>query len=101
MVTSSEEPEDSDLGTPHDYSERMYRFYLELADCSPTTRSIVETFLPQHQATPIVELDYGFEFEMPIQVAPDLIRALATNSIAVYQLVRFAKTKGHWRSRSI
>jgi hypothetical protein len=97
---TSEGPEELDRGTPHDYSESMYRFYLELADRSPTARSIIEAVLPQHHAADIVELDYGFEFEMPIQVAPDLIRALAGNNIAVYQLLRMAKTKGQWRNHS-
>jgi hypothetical protein len=100
VMKTAEGPEESDRGTPRDYKESMYRFYLELADRSPTARGIIEAFLPQHHAARIVELDYGFEFEMPIQVAPDLIRALAGNNIAVYQLVRFAKTKGHWRNHA-
>lgn len=78
----------------------IVRGALELADRSPTARGIIEAFLPQHHAARIVELDYGFEFEMPIQVEPDLIRALVGNNIAVYQLVRLAKTKGHWRNHS-
>jgi hypothetical protein len=85
------------MGTPLDYSEAVYRFYLELADCSPATRRLIEEFLPQHHATRIVALDYGFEFEMPIQCAPDLVRLLSSRNIAIYQLVRLAKFKADWR----
>ena len=83
-------------GTPLDYSESVHRFYLELGDCSAATRLVIEKFLPQHHAGRIVDLDYGFEFEMPIQSAPDLVRLLFSKNIGIYQLVRLAKSKGHW-----
>lgn len=60
------------MGTPFDYSESVYRFYLEVADCRAATRRLIEEFLPQHHAAGIVDLDYVFEPEMPIQCAPDL-----------------------------
>ena len=87
----------ADIGTPRDYSEGMYRFYLELADCSDATRRLIEAFLPPHHASRIVELDYGFELEMPVQCAPDLIRQLASQNVAIYQLVRLGRTKNQWR----
>jgi hypothetical protein len=37
---------------------------------------------------------------MPIQCAPDLVRRLAGANIAVYQLVRVARTDGEWREAS-
>ena len=67
---ATNQPDATSVGTPLDYSESVYRFYLELADCSHTTRRLIEEFLPQHHAARIVDLDYGFEFEMPIQCAP-------------------------------
>ena len=85
------------MGTPLDYSESVYRFYLEVADCRAATRRLIEEFLPQHHAERIVDLDYGFELEMPIQSAPDLVRILSNENIAVYQLVRLAKTKKRWK----
>ena len=88
------------MGTPLDYSETVYRFYLEVADRRAATRRLIEEFLPQHHASQIVDLDYGFELEMPIQCAPDLVRLLSNENIAIYQLVRLAKTKGRWRNRS-
>jgi len=33
-MKTTEGPEESDRGTPRDYTESMYRFYLELADRS-------------------------------------------------------------------
>jgi hypothetical protein len=86
-----------DVATPRDYSERMYRYYLELADIGHDTRRLIEVFLPLHHASRIVQLEHGFELEMPIQCAPDLIRHLAGKNIAIYQLVRLGRTKGRWR----
>jgi hypothetical protein len=95
---SDHQPEKDFGGTPRDYSENVYRYYLELADCSPAVRLMIEKFLPGRYAASIVNLDYGFEFEMPIQVAPDLVRHLTSKNIAIYQLARFAKTKSLWRN---
>ncbi len=100
MTKSPHQPEKENGGTPGDYSENVYRFYLELADCNHSIRRLIEEFLPEHFAARLVDLDYGFEFEMPIQCAPDLISHLMSKNIAIYQLVRFAKTKGHWRKQS-
>ncbi len=96
----SNQSDATSMGTPLDYSESVYRFYLEVADCRPSTRRLIEEFLPQHHAERIADLDYGFELEMPIQCAPDLVRLLSNENIAIYQLVRLAKTKGRWRNRS-
>ena len=96
-MKSNAEREKELIGTPGDYSENLYRFYLELADCSPDTRRLLEDFLPQYHALRITDLDQGYEFEMPIQSAPDLVRHLLDRNIAVYQLVRLARAKGHWR----
>ncbi len=98
-MESDNQPDSEVIGTPRDYSESMYRFYLELADCSPNTRRLIEEFLPQHHAARIADLDNGFEIEMPIQCAPDLVRHLMGNNIAIYQLVRLARAKGQWRKQ--
>ncbi len=67
VVESENESDHADIGTPRDYSECMYRFYLELADCSQTTKKLIEAFLPQHHRPRVEELTHCFEFEMPIQ----------------------------------
>ena len=98
-MESNAEREKETIGTPGDYSENLYQFYLELADCSPNTRHLIEDFLPQYHALRIADLDHGDEFEMPIQCAPDLVRHLLDRNIAVYQLIRLARAKGHWRQQ--
>ena len=58
----SNQPYAANTGTPLDYSEAVYRFYLELADCSPASRRLIEEFLPQHHAAQLADLDSGYEF---------------------------------------
>ncbi|MCY9855121.1 hypothetical protein [Vibrio mediterranei] len=41
-------------------------------------------------------LPYGYEAELPIQCLPDVLRTLSINNIAVYQVVRNAKTVHQW-----
>ena len=50
---ATNQPDATSAGTPLDYSESVYRFYLELADCRPATRGLIEEFLPQHHAAQI------------------------------------------------
>lgn len=100
MMQSMAEARPADVGTPRDYSEDMYRFHLELADCGDATRHLVEEFLPQHHAIRIATLEYGFELEMPIQCAPDLVRYLTSKRVAIYQLVRLGRTNSYWREQS-
>jgi hypothetical protein len=78
----------------------MYRLYLELADCGDATRHLVEDFLPQDHAIRAAKLEYGFELEMPIQCAPDLVRYLTSKRVAIYRLVRLGRTKSCWREQS-
>lgn len=87
----------ANAGTPGDYSESVYRFYLELADRGADARRLIEAFLPPPHAARIRDMDHGFEFEMPIQCAPDLVRSLSDSNIAIYQLVRVSRRHTLWR----
>jgi hypothetical protein len=89
---TTDAPADGGVAPPRDYSDRAYRFYLELADCREHVRRKIEAFLPEAHAARVVECAHGFELEMPIQCAPDLVRHLAGQNIAIYQLVRLAET---------
>jgi hypothetical protein len=90
-------PEGPVIGTPLDYSEDLYRFYLETVDADGTAERVLRDFLgPRHEKR-LHRLAHGFEFVAPIQCAPDLIRLLTQENIAVYQLVRQAKVEGTWR----
>ena len=91
---SSERPV---TGTPLDCSEDLYGFYLETADIGGTAERALRDFLGPRHAKRLRRLAHGFEFAAPIQCAPDLIRLLTQENIAVYQLVRRAKVEGSWR----
>jgi hypothetical protein len=84
-------------GTPLDYSEDLYGFYLETADIGGTPERVLRDFLGPRHAKRLRRLAHGFEFAAPIQCAPDVIRLLTQENIAVYQLVRRAKVEGSWR----
>lgn len=76
-----------DTGTPRDYSEELYRFYLETVDPDHVARKILISFLGTQNARAVIEVEHGYELCMPIQCAPEIVRLLA-NEVAVYQLVR-------------
>jgi hypothetical protein len=84
-------------GTPLDYSEDLYRFYLETADVGGTPERLLRRFLGPRHAQRLRRLAHGFEFAAPIQCAPDLLRLLTQENIAVYQLVRQTKVEETWR----
>jgi len=84
-------------GTPLDYSEDLYRFYLETADASGTAERVLRDFLGPRHAERLQRIAHRHEFVSPIQSVPDLIRLLTRENIAVYQLVRQAKVEGTWR----
>ena len=89
--------EGSVIATPLDYSEELYRFYLETVDVDGTAERVLASLLGPRHAKRLHRLAHGFEFVAPIQCAPDLIRLLTRENIAVYQLVRQAKVEGAWR----
>jgi hypothetical protein len=84
-------------GTPRDYSEDLYRFYLEVVDQNSTVKNTLHEFLgPKHLAS-LSDLPYGYEFDMPIQCSPEVIRKLSELNIAIYQFVRIRPVAGQWR----
>jgi hypothetical protein len=84
-------------GTASDYSEDLYRFYLETADLSELPEQILRCFLGPRHAERLRRAPQGFEFVAPIQCAPDIVRQLTLENVAVYQLVRHEKVDGQWR----
>ena len=95
--TDAEPPfETSELGTPLDYTHDVYRVYFEVPDKWGIARKIIANFLGSEKAATIVTLAHGYEAEMPIQCVPDIVRLLSSENIAVYQVVRYAKTSGVW-----
>jgi hypothetical protein len=83
------------INTPRDYSEDMYRFFFEIVDNSGTVKQMISNFLGEENSKSLAAVAYGYEFDMPIQCAPDLIRLLAMENIGIYQVVRGAKAPAH------
>ena len=84
-------------GTPLDYSEDLYRFYVETVDADGTAERVLRNFLGPRHAKRLHRCAHGFGFVAPIQCVPDMIRLLTRENIAVYQVVRQAKAEGTWR----
>jgi hypothetical protein len=92
MARRSQQPIEmsSDTGTPCDYSEELYRFYLEVIDPNAVVKGMLAEFIGSANFHSISDRAHGYAFDMPIQAAPELIRTLSHANIAVYQLVRLA-----------
>ena len=88
--------ENNATGTPSDYSEGLYRFYLETADLGEAPERLLRRFLGPRHAERLRRAHHGFEFVAPIQCAPDIVRLLALENVAVYQLVRRERVDGRW-----
>jgi hypothetical protein len=98
MSNSADPPyKTSEIGTPLDYTEDLYRFYFEIRDADGTAERLLKEFLGDKYAERLQRLTHGFELDLPIQCVPDLIRIISTKNIAIYQVVRYAKVDGTWR----
>jgi len=88
--------ETSEIGTPRDYTDDLYRYYFEVGEVDGRAERILRDFLGEARAAGLHRLTHGFELVAPLQTAPDLVRLLAQANIAVYQVVRYAKVAGTW-----
>ena len=96
-TTDADPPYDtSEIGTPLDYTPDVYRVYFEVPDKFGVARKIIAEFVGSERAANIVTLAHGYETELPIQCVPQIIRLLTSENIAVYQVIRYAKTNGVW-----
>ena len=86
----------SGIGTPLDYTPDLYRVYFEVGDPSGAAGKIIADFVGSERAENILTLAHGYETELPIQCVPELIRLLCAENIALYQVVRYARTNGAW-----
>jgi len=98
MKNDESEPpyETLEIGTPLDYTSDMYKVYLEVREHNGMVLKILREFLGEDKASAINQLPHGYELELPIQVIPEVVRVLNQNNIAVYQVVRYAKTNSTW-----
>lgn len=82
------------VGSPNNYSEDLYRFYLEVVDQESTVKNNLSDFLgPAHQGS-ISDAIYGYEFDMPIQCTPEVVRILSFKNITIDQLIRIRRVAG-------
>ena len=86
--------ETSEIGTPRDYTDDLYRYYFEVGEVDGRAERILREYLGEARSASLNRLSYGFELVAPLQSAPDLVRRLAQQNIAVYQVVRYAKVAG-------
>ena len=89
--------ETNEIGTPLDYTEDLYKFYLEVRDMDGKVERLLRDFLGTTQAEQLQRLPHGFELTLPIQCVPDIVRLLTRENVAIYQIVRYAKVAGSWR----
>jgi hypothetical protein len=95
--TDAEPPyETLEIGTPLDYTSDVYRVYFEVREHEGMVKGIISDFLGAERAEKIQTLAHGYEMELPIQCIPDIVRLLTDKNIALYQVVRYAKTNSTW-----
>ena len=59
----------SEIGTPRDYTEDLYHFYLEVPHFDGTAERLIRDFLGERHAGRLRRLTHGFEMVMPLQCA--------------------------------
>lgn len=85
-----------EIGTPLDYTTDVYRVYFEVADVDDTVYTLLQDFAGADRADTILCLAHGYELELPIQCVPDIVKMISSKNIAIYQVVRYAKTASSW-----
>ncbi|PKH70826.1 hypothetical protein CXF96_13400 [Stenotrophomonas sp. Betaine-02u-21] len=75
----------------------MYRVYFEVGEWQRVAREAISAFLlersrdhPAFHFDPgsLQRVDHGYELDLPMQLVPEVVRALAERNVAVYQVVR-------------
>ena len=85
-----------EIGTPRDYTSDIYKVYLEVGKTDDVILNILTDYMGVDKARNIIVLTHGYELELPIQVIPEVVSLLSKKNIAVYQVVRYAKTNSTW-----
>ncbi len=87
----------SAVGTPADYSNALYRVYVEVGESDFIARDAITAFLVERSADhpafhfvpeALLARDHGYELDLPMQLIPEVVRALAAANVAVYQVRR-------------
>ncbi len=84
-------------GTPDDYGDTLYRVYFEVGEWEGIARDAITAFLVERASdNPAFDFDasllharpHGYEVDLPMQLIPEVVRALAERNVGVYQVVR-------------
>jgi hypothetical protein len=80
-------------GTPADYTAALYRVYFEVGEWQNIARDAIRDFLLSHpgvefQPSDLRARDHGYEVDLPMQLIPEVVRALAEHNVAIYQVLR-------------
>ncbi len=59
--------ETSEIGTPLDYTDDLYRFYFEVGENNGIAKNIIANFLGEAHSKSMITLQHGYEIELPIQ----------------------------------
>ncbi|KQS89194.1 hypothetical protein [Chryseobacterium sp. Leaf394] len=76
-----------DTATPKDYSDSKYLVYVELYKRDKKVKKIIS-----EHCKVIRKLNSGYLCEAHMQAVPEIVRSLALENHAVYQVVRLAKS---------
>lgn len=87
----------SEIGTPRDYTEDVYKVYFEVGEYKESALNILATYLGKDKEHSITKLAHGYELEIPIQCVPDIANLFCEGGVGIYQIVRYAKTDSRWR----
>jgi hypothetical protein len=96
-MSSPQVDKETNAGTPNDYSENLYRYYLEVMDKNSAVKSILLEFFGPENSDMISCKTFGYEFNIPVQCAPEIIKRLSLANVAVYQLTRIERAAGEWK----
>jgi hypothetical protein len=77
-------------GTPEDYGDTLYRVYFEVGEWEGIARDAITAFLVERASdNPAFDFDasllyarpYGYEVDLPMQLIPEVVRALAERRV--------------------
>lgn len=88
--------ETSEIGTPKDNTEDLHHVYFEVGEHQEKAKRILGDYLGEERIGTIQTLAHGYIVEIAVQCTPDIVKRLADENIAVYQVNRFAKNNGSW-----
>ena len=74
----------------------MSSYYFEMVEKNDVALNILAKYMGEVKAQKIIRLAHSYELELTIQCIPDVVLLFCINNIAVYQVVRCAKTGDTW-----